>query len=278
MSIKRFRSLLPYKATLNIDFVAEQFKDGEHENQDQTGSMINFKDSSSHKKCSKRSKHEVNGIENEESTELDNNGFAGKDHLWHDNHGQEYVDDGINIVVCDANATIALKHIEHQTVTVSNYDDANSVVIHNVDNDEIETVHENLHVTENDGIDIFDCNDDVLLATTQVVDHLIDINVAVNDHDNEIDFVVGYDVVVGPNNDQFDCNINDVAIESTVCCANDDSVDVCHCDDCFLQRVIPVNGPARRSCPGHSFIKIGMCTICGQSLDDGQDVVESFDH
>jgi hypothetical protein len=109
-------------------------------------------------------------------------------------------------------------------------------------------------------------------------DHLVDIDVDVNDDDNEIDVVDENHVVFRCVKDLFDYNNNDVAISSTVCCANDDSVDVCHCDDCFLQRVIPVNGPARRSCPGHSFIKIGMCTICGQSLDNGQDVVESFDH
>ena len=72
-------------------------------------------------------------------------------------------------------------------------------------------------------------------------------------------------------------NQHDAANSSTVCCANDDNVDVCFCDDCFLQRVIPVSGPARRSCPGHSFVRIGMCTICGQSLHNGQDVDDDFE-
>ena len=68
---------------------------------------------------------------------------------------------------------------------------------------------------------------------------------------------------------------------SPIGCTNfDDDVeydDACVCDDRFLHRVIPRTGPARRSCPGHSFIKIGMCTTCGSSLLNGVDEVNDFD-
>ena len=68
---------------------------------------------------------------------------------------------------------------------------------------------------------------------------------------------------------------------SPIGCTNfDDDVeydDAYVCDDRFLHRVIPRNGPAKRSCPGHSFIKIGMCSTCGSSLLNGVDEVNDFD-
>ena len=274
MPVKRFHSYLHPRESLDNDFGAEQSKEDNAENQDNREPSIGNGTDESNGRPIKKFKDGHNGYKESELVPDSVTGFPETDILRNDATFPLFDFDLTNDAVGTVIATHGLDHKEVHSVN-KNIDENDFVVddVEYVVNDIVNDVP----VNEIDVNDVVDCNDNATFAMNHIDDHLVDFDDAVNDHDNEIDFVVGYDVVVGHNNDQIDCNINDVAIESTVCCASEHNVDVCLCDDCFLQRVVPVKGPARRSCPGHSIIKIGMCTICGQSLDNGEDVDDDFE-